>query len=65
MTRSLEAVEALLSQPTPEPLAGQQTISVGHIGYHAYEGPGACRAEDFGKRCGAHRDEHQHVGEDA
>lgn len=62
--RRLEAVEAQLAQRTPAPLAGQQSLNVGHIGHHAYAGPGACRAEDFGQRCGAHRDEHQHVEKD-
>ncbi|MFE1451960.1 hypothetical protein [Streptomyces olivaceoviridis] len=64
IVRRLEAVEAQLAQRTPAPLVGQQTINVGHIGHHAYEGPGACRADLFGTRCGAHRDEHQHIGED-
>jgi hypothetical protein len=63
VTFSLEALEALLSQPTPAPLPGQEAIDVGHIGHHAYEGPGACRVELFGHRCGAHRDEHQRVGD--
>jgi hypothetical protein len=57
----LEAVEALLARPTPAPLPGQETISVATIGHHTYEGPGACRADLFGTRCGAHRDEHQHL----
>ena len=64
MTFSLETAEALLARPTPAPLPGQQTFNVGHIGHHAYEGPGACRAEDFGQVCGAHRDEHQHISND-
>jgi hypothetical protein len=59
---SLEAVEQRLSQPTQRPLPGQETIPVATIGYHAYEGPGACRAADFGQACGKHRDEHQHLG---
>ncbi|MFF9003611.1 hypothetical protein ACF1GW_38600 [Streptomyces achromogenes] len=59
--RRLEAVEAQLAQRTPAPLVGQQAISVATIGHHAYKGPGACRADLFGTRCGAHRDEHQHV----
>lgn len=62
MTFSLEAAEALLSRPAPAPLPGQQAINVGYIAYHAYEGPGPCRVEDFGRVCGAHRDEHQHTG---
>jgi hypothetical protein len=57
--RRLEALEALHRQPTPKPLDGQEAINVGHIGHHPYEGPGACRAEDFGMMCGKHRDEHQ------
>ncbi|MFG2359419.1 hypothetical protein [Streptomyces sp. NPDC048521] len=52
-------MEAQLAQRTPAPLDGQQTISIGHIGHHAYEGPGACRADLFGQTCGAHRDEHK------
>lgn len=64
IVRRLEAVEAQLAQRTPTPLAGQQTINVGTIGHHAYEGPGLCRADLFGQTCGAHRDEHQHVDED-
>jgi hypothetical protein len=63
VTYSLEALEALLSQPTPEPLPGQETIDVGHIGHHVYEGPGLCRADLFGQVCGAHREEHQRVGD--
>jgi hypothetical protein len=60
----LEALEARLAQPTPPALAGQQTINVGTIGHHTYEGPGACRADLFGTRCGAHRDEHQLIDQD-
>ncbi|MFD8839804.1 hypothetical protein [Streptomyces griseofuscus] len=63
LLRRIEALEALHRQPTPPPVDGQQAINVGHIGHHVYAGPGACRVEDFGKRCGAHRDEHQHTGE--
>ncbi len=59
--RRLEAVEAVLAQRTPAPLPGQETINVGHIGHHAYEGPGLCRVDLFGQACGKHRDEHQHV----
>ncbi|MFF7190543.1 hypothetical protein ACFZAR_36230 [Streptomyces sp. NPDC008222] len=59
LLRRIEALEARLAQPTPQPLEGQQTIPVATIGHHAYEGPGACQAEDFGKMCGKHRDEHQ------
>jgi hypothetical protein len=65
IVRRLEAVETQLAQQTPAPLAGQQTINVGHIRHHAYEGPGPCKAEDFGHHCGAHRDEHQHAGNDS
>jgi hypothetical protein len=61
---SLEAVEQRLSQPAQRPLPGQEAIPVATIGYHAYEGPGACRAEDFGQACGKHRDEHHHTRED-
>jgi hypothetical protein len=64
VTYSLEAVEARLSRPTPVPLPGQEAISVATIGHHTYEGPGACRADLFGTRCGAHRDEHQHHEDD-
>lgn len=59
--RRLEALEALHRQPTPAPLKGQETINVGHIAHHTYEGPGLCRAEDFGVRCSQHRDAHQHI----
>jgi hypothetical protein len=61
LLRRIEALEARLGQPTAAPLAGQETISVATIGHHTYEGPGACRADLFGTRCGAHRDEHQHL----
>jgi hypothetical protein len=64
LLRRIEALEARLAQPTPPPLDGQQTINVGTIAHHAYEGPGACRADLFGTVCGAHRDEHQHAGEE-
>lgn len=64
IVRRLEAVEAQLARATPAPLAGQQTINVGHIRHHAYEGPGVCRADLFGQTCGAHRDEHQLVGDE-
>jgi hypothetical protein len=57
----LEALEALHARPTPPPLPGQEAIPVATIGHHAYEGPGACRAEDFGQTCGTHRDEHHHT----
>ena len=57
----LEAVEAALGGRTAVPLPGQEAIPVATIGYHAYEGPGACRAEDFGQTCGKHRDEHHHT----
>ena len=59
----IEALEALHRQPTPDPLDGQETISVATIRHHAYEGPGACRADLFGETCGAHRDEHHHIAE--
>lgn len=61
----LDALQKRLAQPTPAPLEGQQTLIVATIGHHAYEGPGLCRAELFGQLCGAHRDEHQLVDEDA
>jgi len=64
LLRRLERVEALLSQPTPPALAGQETIPVATISDHAYEGPGACRADDSGTICGAHRDAHHHTGKD-
>jgi hypothetical protein len=64
LLRRIEALEALHQQPTPAPLAGQETISVATIGHHAYEGPGACQADLFGTQCGAHREEHQHIEED-
>jgi hypothetical protein len=60
----LEALKARLAQPTPRPLEGQQAIPVATIGHHTYEGPGACRADLFGTRCGAHRDEHQLIDQD-
>jgi hypothetical protein len=63
LLRRIEALEALHRQPTPAPCAGQETISVATIGHHTYEGPGDCRADLFGTRCGAHRDEHQHLGD--
>lgn len=63
LLRRIEALEARFAQPTAAPLAGQESISVATIGHHAYEGPGACQADLFGHRCGAHRDEHQHPGE--
>ncbi|CQR59253.1 hypothetical protein [Streptomyces leeuwenhoekii] len=61
--RRLERVEALLAQPTPAPLAGQQAaFSVATIGHHTFEGPGLhCRADLFGQTCGEHRDAHQHL----
>ncbi|MGW1590198.1 hypothetical protein [Streptomyces sp. NPDC002386] len=61
----LEALETRQRQPTPPPLAGQTAIDVGTIGHHAYEGPGACRADLFGTPCGAHRDEHQVIPGDS
>ena len=65
MTPGLQDLEAILARPTPPPLPGQLTISVATIGHHVFEGPGLwCQAEDFGQACGAHRDEHQHAGED-
>ncbi|WP_086732870.1 hypothetical protein [Streptomyces glaucescens] len=64
LLRRIEALEAALAQPTPAPMDGQQAINVGTIAHHAYEGPGACRADLFGTRCGAHRDEHRLVDED-
>lgn len=60
----IESIEERLALPVPEPIPGQQTISVATIGHHTYEGPGACRADLFGTVCGAHRDEHQLVDED-
>lgn len=63
LVRRLEALEALHARPTPAPLPGQETIPVGHIIDHVYEGPGSCQSEFFGQAaCGAHRDEHQLVG---
>ena len=59
LLRRIEAIEAVLAQRTPAPLAGQQTINVATIGHHTYEGPGPCQADLFGQTCGAHRDEHQ------
>ena len=61
LLRRLERVEALLSQPTPPPLAGQETIPVATIADHAYRGPGPCRETTFTIVCGAHRDAHQLV----
>ncbi|MFE9812331.1 hypothetical protein [Streptomyces sp. NPDC005548] len=58
MTFSVESAEAALSRPPTAPLAGQEAIPVAHIAHHAYEGPGACHADDFGHRCGQHRDAH-------
>ncbi|MEW2402187.1 hypothetical protein [Streptomyces sp. NPDC046862] len=60
----LDALQASLAAPTPRPLKGQQSISVGTIGDHAYQGPGPCRDEFFGIPCGAHRDEHQLTDDD-
>lgn len=61
----IEALERRLAQPTPAPLAGQQAaFSVATIGHHAFEGTGLhCQAELFGQVCGAHRDEHQLMGD--
>jgi hypothetical protein len=64
LLRRIEALEALHRQPTPAPLASQETISVATIGHHTYEGPGACQADLFGTACGAHRDLHQHCEDD-
>jgi hypothetical protein len=64
LLRRIEALEAALTKPTPAPMDGQQAINVGTIAHHAYEGPGACRADLFGTRCGAHRDEHRLVDGD-
>lgn len=61
MTFSLEAMDAILARPVPPPIPGQQTINVGDIWDHAYQGPGACKVETFDHICGAHRDEHQLV----
>ncbi|QKW31484.1 hypothetical protein HUT11_35565 (plasmid) [Streptomyces seoulensis] len=55
-------LERRLAQPTPVPLAGQETIPVATIAHHVYEGPGPCQAEWFGRVCGQHRDAHQYVG---
>jgi hypothetical protein len=61
LVRRLEALEAIHQQPTPAPLAGQQSINVATIGHHTFEGTGPhCQADLFGTLCGAHRDEHQH-----
>lgn len=60
----LEALEALHRQPTPPPLAGQETLSVATISSHTYEGPGHCRADIYGTTCRGHRDEHELISED-
>lgn len=60
----LEALETLHWQPTPPPLAGQETLSVATISSHTYEGPGHCLTDIYGTICGAHRDEHQLVTEE-
>lgn len=57
----LDALQARLAQPTPPPLAGQETIPVATIGDHTYRGPGPCQETTFTVRCGAHRDAHQHT----
>jgi len=57
----IEALERRLSQPTPPPLVGQETISVATIADHAYRGPGPCRETTFTVPCGAHRELHQHL----
>jgi hypothetical protein len=44
---------------------GQQAINVGTISDHAYIGPGPCREATFAVVCGAHRDEHQLIGDEA
>jgi hypothetical protein len=62
--RRLECLEALLTQPTPAALAGQETLPVATIGHHAYEGPGPCQSDFFGETCGEHRDAHQLIDED-
>lgn len=64
LERRLERVEALLAQPTPPPLPGQETIPVATIADHAYRGPGPCQETTFTVRCGAHRDAHHHAEED-
>ena len=63
MRLSLDAVRERLTQPAERPLKGQEAIPVATIGHHPYEGPGACRAEDFGVPCGEHRDAHQLIGD--
>jgi hypothetical protein len=60
----IESIEERLNLPVPAPLPGQETIPVATIAHHAYEGPGDCRAEDFGTVCGAHRDAHHLIDED-
>ncbi|MFE5406784.1 hypothetical protein ACFQ9Z_36935 [Streptomyces sp. NPDC056580] len=65
MTFGLRDLEAILSRPAQPPLPGQTSISVASIWDHVYEGPGPCRTDTFGQACGAHRDEHQHVPEQA
>ncbi|MER8002952.1 hypothetical protein [Streptomyces sp. NPDC095613] len=63
--RRLEALEAILNSPPPAPIAGQTSLPMGMIGHHTYEGPGLCRAELFGTVCGAHRDAHELMDDDA
>jgi hypothetical protein len=57
----VESIEERLALPTPAVLPGQETIPVATIADHAYRGPGACRADWFGTRCGQHRDAHHHT----
>ncbi|WP_329474293.1 hypothetical protein OIE75_40990 (plasmid) [Streptomyces sp. NBC_01723] len=59
----VESIEERLALPAPVVLPGQQAIPVATIAHHAYEGPGPCRADDFGTLCGAHRDAHHHTGD--
>jgi hypothetical protein len=65
LLRRIEALEARLDEPTPAPMDGQQAINVGTISDHAYIGPGPCREATFAVVCGAHRDEHQLIGDEA
>lgn len=60
--RRLEAID--LTRPTPRPLPGQQAIPVGTVWDHIYEGPGLCRADLFGHRCGERREAHRHIEND-
>jgi hypothetical protein len=65
LLRRIESIEERLALPAPAVLPGQQAIPVEPtIAHHAYEGPGPCRTDWFGRVCGQHRDAHHHTGQD-